>query len=189
MSAFRTIVALIALLLCYTPPATSAVVPANFTTRLDGFIRCLMSDRTPIPINERTPELTVAVVANHQVLFTAGYGNTSSGAPITADTLFGIGSISKAFTSTAAGMLADQRRLDLDEPVSRRVPLRTYDSYINREATLRDMFTHHVGVSRDDLIAIFHKTDVDWRDMVKHSNSSLPAYQSGASQCSHCAPF
>ena len=166
MSLCRPIIVLLALLVCYTPPAASVVVPANFTGRLDAFIRCLMSDRSPLPVNLRTPELAIAVVANNQLLFSAGYGNTSSGAPITPDTLFGIGSISKAFTSTAAGMLAEQGRLRLSEPISRRAKLHTYDAYIDHQASLRDLFTHHTGLSRNDFIAIFHSTDVDWRDMI-----------------------
>ena len=164
------ILVLLALLVCHTPLVTSVVVPADFASRLDAFIRCLMSDRSPIPLNLRTPELAIAVVANGQLVHTAGYGNSSSGTPITADTLFGIGSNSKAFTSTVAGMLADQGRLSLSEHISRRVPLRTYDAYIDNEASLRDLFTHHTGIARDDFIPIFHSVDVDWRAMVRRAH-------------------
>ena len=157
---------LLTLLACDTPLATAVVVPADFTARLDGFIRCLLSDSSPVPVNIRTPELAIAVVANNRVILAAGYGNTSHGTPITADTLFGIGSISKAFTSTAAGILADQGRLRLGERISSQAALRTYDAYIDREASLRDLFTHHTGISRNDFLAVFHSTDSDWRAML-----------------------
>ena len=180
MITYRTVLVLLALLVSYTPLPSSADVPADFTSRLDGFIRCVMSDRWPFGRNSSTPELAVTVVANNRVIFSAGYGNTSSGAPITADTLFAIGSISKAFTSTVAGMLAEQGRLELSEPISRLgVPLKTYDAYIDREASLRDLFTHRTGISRNDFIGIFHQTTgVDWHDMVRRNNITLaPSHQ------------
>ena len=168
MSLHRLLLALLSLLACSIPLATAVVVPADFTQRLDAFIRCLLSDRSPLPPNLRTPELSIAVVANKQVVFAAGYGQTSNRTPITADTLFGIGSISKAFTSTAAGMLEEQGRLRLSEPIARRVSWRAYDAYVTRETSLRDLLIHHTGVSRQDYIFIIHDTDTDWHAMLEH---------------------
>ena len=166
MASSIVLVLLVLLAFC-TPPAIAIVVPTDFSNRLDGFIRCLMSDRSPLPVNLRTPELAIAVVANNQTLLSTGYGSTSSGLPITADTLFAIASVSKAFTSTAAGMLADQGKLSLSERISRHTALKTYSAYVNYEASLRDLFTHHTGIQRADFIAAFHARDVDWRDMIQ----------------------
>src|SRR5690349_16499264 len=51
--------------------------------------------------------------------FTAGFGVTSieNPLPVTADTLFQVGSISKTFTGTILMQLAEQGRIDLDAPV------------------------------------------------------------------------
>ena len=168
------VLVLLSLLACTVPVSSAVVVPADFSGRLDGFIRCLLSDRSHIPLDLRTPELSIAVVANSQVVFTAGYGHTSNNTPITADTLFGVGSISKAFTSTAAGILADQGKLMLAEPISRHASWRTYDAYVTRETSLRDLFTHHTGISRNDFVFACHSTDSDWRAMLKQYVPLLP---------------
>ena len=167
MSFFRLPPVLLVVLAWCLAFTSAVVVPADFTQRLDAFIRCLLSDRSPLPPNLRTPELSIAVVANKQVVFAAGYGQTSNRTPITADTLFGIGSISKAFTSTAAGMLEEQGRLRLSEPISRHVTWRAYDAYVTREASLRDLFTHNTGVARDDFVYALHAS-TDWRTMLHH---------------------
>jgi CubicO group peptidase (beta-lactamase class C family) len=58
----------------------------------------------------------------HTVLAQAGERVHRGGDAVTADTAFPIGSITKAFTATLAGILAADDDLDLDEPVSRQLP-------------------------------------------------------------------
>ena len=54
------------------------------------------------------PGLAIAVVQNDKVIFIKGYGIKEAGKtqPVTAGTLFEIGSTTKAFTATAMAMLA-----------------------------------------------------------------------------------
>src|SRR5262245_29199564 len=53
--------------------------------------------------------------------YTQGFGVTSveNPLPVTPDTLFQVGSISKTFTGTLLMQLAEQRKVDLDAPVRR----------------------------------------------------------------------
>src|ERR687884_1866776 len=65
------------------------------------------------------PGAAVAVVSGDRVVFAKGFGvaNVVRNAPVTPDTLFQIGSITKTFTATAVLTLAEEGKLRLDAPV------------------------------------------------------------------------
>jgi CubicO group peptidase (beta-lactamase class C family) len=70
-----------------------------------------------------------------------------SGGPVDADTLFGIASNSKAFTTAAIAMLVDDGKLKWDDPVTKYLPgFAVYDPYVTRELTVRDLVTHRSGL-------------------------------------------
>lgn len=67
----------------------------------------------------RTPGAAVAVVQGDRVIYAKGFGlaNVENEAPVTPDMLFRLGSTTKMFTATALVMLAEQGKIDLNEPV------------------------------------------------------------------------
>src|SRR4051812_23708499 len=69
------------------------------------------------------PGMAVAVVVDDKVVFLQAYGVKETGKPepLTVDSLFGIASTTKAFTSTAMAMLVDEKKLDWDDRVSQHV--------------------------------------------------------------------
>jgi CubicO group peptidase (beta-lactamase class C family) len=71
-----------------------------------------------------TPGVSVAIVHRDGPEWVAGLGtaDVASGRATTADTLFRIGSTSKAFASLSILMLADQGKLSLDDPVHKLAP-------------------------------------------------------------------
>jgi CubicO group peptidase (beta-lactamase class C family) len=71
-----------------------------------------------------TPGLSVAIVHRDRPEWVAGLGtaDVASGRATTADTLFRIGSTSKAFASLSILKLADQGKLSLDDPVHKLAP-------------------------------------------------------------------
>ena len=71
-----------------------------------------------------TPGVSVAIVHRDGPEWVAGLGiaDVASARPTTADTLFRIGSTSKAFASLSILMLADQGKLSLDDPVHKLAP-------------------------------------------------------------------
>jgi CubicO group peptidase (beta-lactamase class C family) len=82
----------------------------------------------------------------------AGLGITSveNPLPVTADTLFQIGSTTKTFTGTAIMRLVEQGLIDLDEPVRTYVPdLRLMDKAAQAEVTVRHLLTHMGGWAGD----------------------------------------
>jgi CubicO group peptidase (beta-lactamase class C family) len=83
---------------------------------------------------------------------TRGYGlaNGETGLPVTADTIFQLASISKAFTATALLGLVDEGLLDLDTPVSVYLPdLVLSDSRARQAITLRHLLSHTSGLYGD----------------------------------------
>jgi CubicO group peptidase (beta-lactamase class C family) len=67
----------------------------------------------------KVPGLAVAVVKDGQITFSRGFGlrDVQGVATVTPQTLFAIGSCTKAFTSTGLAILADEGKLDWDAPV------------------------------------------------------------------------
>ncbi|MEJ9218610.1 serine hydrolase [Paenibacillus glucanolyticus] len=103
----------------------------------------------------KVPGLSVAVVKNHEIIMMEGYGhrNIDQGLPVTSETIFAIGSSTKAFTALAAGILADEGKLDLDKPVKEYFPtFKMFDAFATERITIRDMLCHRSGLPRHDLM-------------------------------------
>lgn len=103
----------------------------------------------------RAPGLAVAIVQDGATVFSTGLGlaNVERGTKVNADTLFGIGSTTKAFTAAGIAMLVDQGKLDWAAPVQRYLPsfqLGHGDDYAS--TSLRDMMSHRTGLARHDLL-------------------------------------
>ena len=78
----------------------------------------------------------------------AGFGTTSleHPLPVTDDTLFQIGSITKTFVATAAMRLVEMGKLELDKPVRAYLPeLKLADETVAAQVTMRHLLTHTGG--------------------------------------------
>ncbi len=109
------------------------------------------------------PGLSVAIVKDGKVVVAKGYGVRKLGdaAPVDENTLFGIGSNTKAFTSAALASLVDEGKISWDDPVYQRLPgFQMYDPYVSHEMTIRDLLTHRsgMGLGEGDLLFWPHTT-------------------------------
>jgi len=96
-----------------------------------------------------SPALTVSVVHDGELVYAKGRGILEVGkdAPVDADTLFQIASVSKAFTAAALALLADDGKLSFDDRVIDHLPkFRMHDPYVTREFRIRDLLTHRSGL-------------------------------------------
>ena len=78
----------------------------------------------------------------------AGFGVTSveHPLPVTPDTLFQVGSISKTFTATALLMLMEAGKVDLDRPVCAYLPdFQLSDEDVAKRVTIKHLLTHTGG--------------------------------------------
>ena len=98
--------------------------------------------------------VTIAVVEKNKVVYTGGFGyrDLDKKFPVTENTLFAIGSCTKAFTASMLGMLQKDGKVDFDKPVRNYLPeLKFQNEYTNDHCTLRDMMCHRTGLPRHDL--------------------------------------
>lgn len=85
-------------------------------------------------------------------LAVATYGllNMESKQPVTADSVFQIGSITKVWTATVVMQLVDEGLADLDAPVVEVLPeLRLADPDVTKHVTLRHLLNHTSGIDGD----------------------------------------
>jgi serine beta-lactamase-like protein LACTB, mitochondrial len=73
---------------------------------------------------DSTPGASVAVVKNGKTVWAEGFGlaNIETNTPATAETKFGLGSVSKSLTMVLALRLAEEGLLDLDAPIEKYLP-------------------------------------------------------------------
>ncbi|HSF18076.1 MAG TPA: serine hydrolase [Vicinamibacteria bacterium] len=113
--------------------------------------------------------LAVAVVKDGKVVYARGFGERelSSGERVDENTLFAIGSNSKAFTAAAMGILVDEKKVGWDDRVTEHLSwFELYDPYVTREITVRDLLSHRSGLGRRG-DANWYATDFDRREVLR----------------------
>ncbi|MEM6797168.1 MAG: serine hydrolase domain-containing protein, partial [Acidobacteriota bacterium] len=101
------------------------------------------------------PGMALAVVRGDEVIYARGFGlrDREKELPMTADTLFPIGSSTKAMTATVLAMQVEEGKLSWDEPVTRFLPtFRLEDPAITARVTPRDLMSHRTGMPRHELL-------------------------------------
>ncbi|MHB1424999.1 MAG: serine hydrolase [Gemmataceae bacterium] len=101
------------------------------------------------------PGIVAAVVRDDKILYLSGVGARELGCdnPVTADTLFAIGSCTKAFTATALALLVAEGKADWDDPVRKHLPwFHLDDPLADRDVRLCDLLCHRIGLARHDLL-------------------------------------
>ncbi len=106
-------------------------------------------------LDAHVPGLVYGVVANGRLVHvgTLGIQDTESNRPVTADTLFRVASMTKAFTALTVLKLRDDGRLRLDAPASEYVPeMKGWDYPTDDSAPIRvrDLLNHAGGFVTDD---------------------------------------
>ena len=125
------------------------------------------------------PGLAVAIVKDGKVALAKGYGVRKLGEPASVDenTLFGIASNTKAFTSAALAMLVDEGKITWDDPVIKHLPaFQLHDPYVTREMTIRDLLTHRsgLGLGAGDLLW-WPPTDYSREEIIRRFRHVKPA--------------
>ncbi len=126
-----------------------------------------------VATEEAAPGFAFLVWSHGSVVFTKAYGfaDLASNTPVTSDTRFAIGSISKQFTAAAVLLLAQQNKLSLDDKLAKYLPQMpnsdtiTLRMLLNQDSGLHNypLTTEHkwplsVAIPPEKLIAIL-KTD------------------------------
>src|SRR5271154_1577717 len=109
------------------------------------------------------PGMAIAIVKDGKVVLLKGYGVRKLGeaTPVDENTLFGIGSNTKAFTAAALATLVDAGKISWDDVVYERLKgFEMYDPYVSKEMRIRDLLCHRsgLGLGEGDLMFWPHTT-------------------------------
>ena len=115
-------------------------VPAAYTETV-ARMRTLVCER----LAPRIPGLQVAVAIDGTLVWSEGFGYADAAhrRPVTRETQFRIGSVSKPLTAAAVALLYEQGKLDLDAPIQRYVPTFPVKGY---PITTRQLVGHLAGI-------------------------------------------
>jgi CubicO group peptidase (beta-lactamase class C family) len=136
-----------ALVLIFVRPGPACAPPAN-TREIDAVIQRALAIWN-------VPGVAVAIVRADEVVYLKGHGASAVGtkSAVTPDTLFPIGSCTKAFVTAALAMLVAEGKLDWDDPVRKHVPFfRLGDPLADREVRIRDLLCHRTGLAGHHLL-------------------------------------
>ena len=135
-------------------PAPSAAAVADPPESIDELKRRIAA----ILDREHVPGMALALVDRDGPIWVGGIGvaNVETGAPMTADTTFRVGSITKLFVVLGAMRLVEQGKLDLDAPVRIDAPIDNPWEAV-APVTLATLFEHTSGI--DDMRAREFFTD------------------------------
>jgi len=139
---------------CASPAAPApATEPGSLEQRLDRLVDELEQQRQALHI----PGMAIAVVNDDEVVLAHGFGvaDIEAETPVTPETIFAIGSTTKAFTATLVGMLVDDGEMDWDDPITDYLPYFELDIDSpdeTAEVAIRDLLSHRTGFVRMGLL-------------------------------------
>ncbi len=125
------------------------------------------------------PGLAVAIVWNGKVVLMKGYGYRSlkDRSPVDSNTLFMIGSNTKAFTATVLTDLAEEGKFSLDDKVTRWMPeFRMQDSVTTADARVRDLLGHHLGLETFQGDFMYWTSNLSREEVIQHLGTLKPVY-------------
>jgi CubicO group peptidase (beta-lactamase class C family) len=122
-------------------PDRQAGIPAFVRDSLDNYVNRGLKDW-------QIPGIAVCIIKNGKVVVMKGYGVKDYDTKEKCDenTLFMIGSNTKAFTGTALAMLDADKKLSLDDKVTKWIPEFKLDNKAaGEQAIIRDLLCHRIG--------------------------------------------
>ena len=114
----------------------------------------------------KVPGMAVAVIKDGKVILCEGFGlrDVKNGLKVTPQTVFAIGSSSKAFTATTMGILVDDGKVEWDKPVREYLPtFKLWEDFATEKMTPRDLLCHRSGLPRHEAMwygSPFSRTDI-----------------------------
>jgi CubicO group peptidase (beta-lactamase class C family) len=147
-------------------------VPAFVKDSLDGYVQKALVDW-------KIPGVAVCIVKDGKVVVMRGYGVKEIGNSDKVDenTLFGIGSNTKAFTATALAMLDADNKLSIDDKVQRWLPdFKLYDPWVAKEATVRDLLCHRLGFETFQGDFMYFDSDLSLQEVRERFAKVKPLY-------------
>ena len=159
-------------LLCGQVYAQQINRSAFITDSLDLYINRALT-------NWRIPGVAVCIIKDNKVVIMKGYGVKELGLPDKVDenTLFMIGSNTKAFTGTAMAMLQADNHLSLNDKVTKYLPeFKLENKAAGEQAIIRDLLCHHLGFKTFQGDFTFYNTNLNRRQIIERLGTMKATY-------------
>jgi len=130
-------------------------------------------------VDWQIPGVAVCIIKDGKVVMMKGYGVREMNKPDKVDenTLFMIGSNTKAFTGTAVAMAAAEKKLSLDDKVVKWVPdFKQYDPWVTKEAIVRDLMSHRLGFETFQGDFMYFDSDLTYPEVKEKFGKVKPLY-------------
>lgn len=158
--------------------APVSLTPTFMTDSLDAYIRKGMADW-------QIPGLAIAVVKDGKVVVSKGFGTREAVTaandeqePVDENTLFLIASNSKLFTGTAIAKLEEEKKLSLNDKVTKYFPdYRLYDPHATALVTIRDLLCHRLGTKTFQGDFTFWDTNLPRAEVIRRMRLLKPPGQ------------
>jgi len=168
----KTCIIFLCTLLFSAATAQTDSLPSFVKDSLDHYVNRALAEW-------QIPGVSVCVVKNGKVVFMKGYGvrETGTNDKVDENTLFMIGSNTKAFTGTALAMLDADKKLSLDDKVQHWLPgFKLHDPWVAKEANLRDLLCHRLGFETFQGDFMFFDSDLSAQQVFEKFSQVKPMY-------------
>ncbi len=126
---------------------------ASMTAQQDKRLKGIDDQLNKILAATQAAGFAVAVVEGDKIIYAKGFGyrDYENKIPVDVNTLFAIGSASKAFTSAILGQLRKEDKLSFDDSPRKYIPeLKFFNDNMNNNITIKDLMCHRTGLPRHD---------------------------------------
>lgn len=137
------------------------------------------------------PGLAIAIVKDGKTVVSKGYGvrDLETKEPVDENTLFMIASNSKLFTGTALAQLDYNKKLSIDDKVSKYIKGYTlYDKNTTDLVTIRDLLSHHLGTRTFQGDFVFWNSNLGRRQIINRMKLLKPSetFRQSYGYCNSC---
>lgn len=155
-------------------------VSAQYNSAIPGFIRDSLDGYiTKAMVEWQVPGMSVAIVKNGKIVVLKGYGKLSINSSLLVDenSLFMIGSNTKAFTATALAMLDAEKKCSLNDKVIRWLPkFKMNDTWVTKEVSLTDLLCHRIGMESYQGDFVYWASNLTASEVVNKFGKMEPAH-------------
>jgi len=100
------------------------------------------------------PGLAIAVIKKNSIIYsnTFGFGDIKNKKSVTNNTIFGLGSCTKAFTAALLGLLENEKKVDFSSTPNKYVSgFQFFNDEMNNSISIKELLTHSSGLAQHDM--------------------------------------
>lgn len=140
----------------------------EINNKIDKKVKYFIELADSLRLLSNTPGVGMAIVYKDEIIYQGGLGlrNISKNQPVTKNSLFAIGSVTKPMTGIVASKLVSNGILNWETPIIKYYPeFKVADEYVTRNVNIKDLFTHMSGVGKYDLIH-YHNSSITQNEIL-----------------------